>query len=414
VRFIARQPIFDLKHRVYGYELLFREGWENCAVIEDFDHAGRMTLDNSFLWGLDQLSKGTRVFVNCTREMLTKRLIEVLPASQTVVEVLETVSGDREVIEACRGLREKGYVIALDDVSSFDEVKPYLSVVKIVKVDLRLTDLRQRRDLVQRLRRYGMTALAEKVETRQEHREAVQCGFQLFQGYFFQKPEVMQRRDVPALQTHSLRLLQAASAEELDFQLIEDAIRQEPSLCFRLLRYLNSPLFAIEFEIRSIEHALQLLGESEVRRWLMVTVAAALGEQKSPELVVWALVRARFCELAASDGRVRVEGAFLMGLLSALPALLEIPMEALLEHLPVSRELKGGLQGEQGRADTVLKLMLAYEKGNWSECGERAAAIGIGEERLARQYLRAVQWANEVAYPPPRAVYADAAAYPAK
>lgn len=399
MRFIARQPIFDLSQQVFGYELLFRQGEENVARIEDFEQAGRLTLDNSFLWGLDQLSNGKMAFVNCTRAMLTERLIELLPPERTVVEVLETISADTEVVEACRALRERGFVIALDDVSSFDEVQPYLGVVEMAKVDLRLTDAPTRRSLVWRLQKHAIVPLAEKVETPGEYREAVASGFELFQGFYFQKPELMRTRDIPTLQANSLRLLKTAADESVDFELIAEAVREEPSLCFRLLRYLNSPLFGFAFAITDVGHALQLLGEAEIRRWLLVTVTAAWGERKSPELVVWALTRARFCELATGTLASPIAGAFLLGLLSAFPALLETPMQTILKHLPVSPDLKDGLLGVPGYGSDLLRLMRTYEAGEWKTCAEAAARIGSNEERVTTAYVDAVQWSNRIAYP---------------
>jgi EAL and modified HD-GYP domain-containing signal transduction protein len=135
---MARQPVFDCSLRVYGYELLFRAAAENFARITDADRAARAMLDNSVLWGLERVCDGKRALVNCTRDVITSRQIELLPPTRTVVEILEGIDPDREMIDACRGLKERGYLIALDDVTSVAEVRPYLGVAQIVKVDFRL------------------------------------------------------------------------------------------------------------------------------------------------------------------------------------------------------------------------------------------------------------------------------------
>lgn len=396
MRFMARQPVFDRSLKVFGYELLFRSGLENFARIEDIDQASSVTIDNSLLWGFDQLCEGKRALVNCTREVLTKRLVEVLPPRRTVVEVLEDIRPDKEVIEACRSLKGKGYSIALDDITTMAEVEPYLGIVEMVKVDFRLIDEWKREQLAEQLRRYQIVALAEKVETRQEYRDAIDMGYTLFQGFFFQRPELMKTQDIAPLQAGSFRLLEAIQHAELDFWAVEQLVRTEPTLCLRLLHYLNSPLFAFGKDIVSVRHALSLLGEREIRKWLLVSLAAQLGKNKPEELVVWALTRSRFCELLSEKISGGLDGSFLMGMLSAFPALLEVPLERVVASIPIETTIKAALLGGPGEYGDVLDVVTCYEAAEWRSCDKRRRNVRLTEHTVSSCYLAALNWARAV------------------
>jgi c-di-GMP-related signal transduction protein len=207
LRYVARQPIFDREERVFGYELLFRDGLEN-AFSGNRDEASRATLDRSLLVGLDVLCDGRRAFVNCTRDTLIKGLVALLPSTSTVVEVLESVPADPDVVAACRSLKEAGYMIALDDYVANDPREALADIADIIKVEMQLTTEEQQSELIKRFGPWRCRMLAEKIETRPEFLRARDQGFVYFQGYFFRRPEMMKTRDMPAHQMNYLRMLQ--------------------------------------------------------------------------------------------------------------------------------------------------------------------------------------------------------------
>ena len=397
MRFVARQPIFDRNDGVIGYELLYREGTENVARIADPEHAGRITLDSSFLWGFDQLCGSGLAFLNCTRVMLTERLVELLPPERTVIEVLETIRPDHEVLEACRALCDQNYLIALDDVTCCEEVQPFLDVVRLAKVDVRQTSAEKQEELACWLLGHGIRTLAEKVESEPEYRRLRALGFELFQGFYFQRPEIMQTRDLPVVNANYFRLMAAATQPDLDIPLVSEAVRSEPKLCFRLLRYLNSPLFGMDLEVRSVDHALSLLGQTELRRWLLVALTSVIGAHRSPDLVIWALTRARFCELIAEACGLHLESSFLLGLVSAFPGLLHTSIEDVLAYLPVSSELQAALLDETGLDNDLLRLAQTYEAGDWKQCSDFGLELQIDENKLTSSYIEAVRWARRAA-----------------
>ncbi len=381
---------------MFGYELLFRDGVESYFCPDDPEAASRSTLDTSLLMGLDVLCNGSRAFVNCTRDMLLKDYATLLPSSQVVVEILESVEPDDLVMAACQRLKEAGYMIALDDFGVNDKREPLTDIADIIKVDVRATTSEERAAMVKRYGPWRCRLLAEKVETREEFVAAKKAGFIYFQGYFFRKPEIMKAHEIAGNQLNYMKMLQAVSKPDLDPREIENAIKGEASLCYRLLRYMNSAVFGFANEIHSVRHALSMLGEREVRRWVRLVVTLAAGQHRSSEVVLSALVRARFCELLSPKIQHGDSDLFLLGLLSLMDSILEIPMAEVLEKVPIDQETKAVLLGGGSRLRPLYQLMLAQESGDWQQSAELAKTLNLGESDVAEIYWQAMQWARQM------------------
>jgi EAL and modified HD-GYP domain-containing signal transduction protein len=395
---VARQPIFTQAERVFGYELLFRDGLEACFAAKDLEAACRSTLDSSLLMGLDVLCGGAYAFVNCTREALLKGHATLFPPHSTIIEVLETVPADDEVVAACRSLKEAGFRIALDDFVPNDPREALAGVVDIIKLDLTLTPRNQWQKMVVRYAPRTLM-LAEKVETHQDFLETRSMGFTYFQGYFFERPVTVSTSEVPPSQVNYIRMLHVVHQPVIDFLALECLIKQEASLCYRLLRYLNSAVFGFTREIRSIRHALSMLGEGEIRRWISLAATVGAGQKGPAELLQTALVRAHFCELISRRMQRGQSDYFLLGLLSLIDAILGMPMTTILQGLPVDREIKAALLGQPSRLQPLYTLMVAQETANWTECSETAKRLHIPEADIANAYLRSIHWARDVMAP---------------
>jgi c-di-GMP-related signal transduction protein len=394
--FVARQPILTTDEKVFGYELLFRDGIEDFFRSPDSDAASRSTLNSSMLLGLDVLCDGRRAFVNCTRDILLKDYVTLLPAGQTVVEILETVPADDLVVAACRRLKEAGYMIALDDFAPDDPRERLTDLADIIKVDLRATTPDDAAAMVQRYGPWRCRLLAEKVETREEFIASKKAGFLYFQGYFFRRPEILTAHEIPANRLNYLRMLMAVSQPELDVRHIENLVKGEASLCYRLLRYLNSAAFGFASEIHSVRHALSILGEREVRRWIRLVASLGAGQDKSSDLVLAALVRARFCELLSPKIQHGDSDLFLLGLLSLMDTILEIPMRQVLDNVPIDQECKAVLLGATSRLRPFYQLVLAQESGEWAAVRDLTTELHLSEADVSVAYWQAMQWARQV------------------
>jgi EAL and modified HD-GYP domain-containing signal transduction protein len=395
LRYVARQPIFDREEKVFGYELLFRDGLEN-AFHGDTDEASRATLDRSLLMGLDVLCDGRRAFVNCTRDTLIKGLVTLLPSTMTVVEVLESVPADPDVLAACQSLKEAGYLIALDDYVAGDPREALAEMADIIKVEMQLTSEEERVALIKRFGPWRCRMLAEKIETRAEFVRARDLGFVYFQGYFFRRPEMMNTRDMPANRLNYLRMLQEVSRPELALGELEKLVKAEASVCYRLLRYLNSAMFGFQNEIHSVRHALSILGERDVRRWVRLVAAVGAGQEKTSDLVLSALVRGRFGELLEPQVKHGESDLFLLGLLSLIDAMMEMPMARVLDKIPLDHATKAVLLGQSSQLRPVYQLMLAHESGEWEAAVELSRSLHLDSEEVAAFYWQAQEWARGV------------------
>jgi c-di-GMP-related signal transduction protein len=396
MKYLARQPILNRARELFAYELLFRNGLQNSCDGLDLELASTSVLDTSFLIGFEKITAGHRMFINCPRDFLLRDYVSLFPPNLVVVEILENIHPDQEIIEACQRLKQAGYSIALDDFVDSPDWAPLVSLADIIKVDFRLTDPKEQHAIVSRYAEKNIRMLAEKVETREEYAAAMEMGYSLFQGYFFCRPEMMQHRGLPSFKLAYLELLRAATAPEFDIQELASKIKHEASLTFRLLRYLNSAAFGLRVEIRSVPHALSLLGERELRKWIAVVSVGVLADGKPDELMVVPVVRGRFCELLAplAGMPAHANDLFLMGLLSVMDAILDQPLDSILAELPVRSEIKDALLARTGMYWQLLELATAHERADWEEVSVLASKTGMNEEQVSAVYVSAVDWST--------------------
>jgi c-di-GMP-related signal transduction protein len=389
LRYLAKQPILDAHENVFGYELLFRGGPESLFCTVNSDYASLSTMDYSLAFGTVTLTGGAFAFVNCTRALLVNRTVTLLPPENTILEILEDIEPDREVLAACDDLRARGYRLALDDFLEKNLGSAFLDRVTYVKVDIRENGKAAQKRIAQQLMPRGLLLLAEKVETRLEFEFARDHGYQYFQGYFFCRPIILETHDIPAAQLNQLRLLKAISDPTLNLKQLDEIIRLDVSLCYRLLRYLNSPAFGF-YTIRSVMHALALLGEGEVRKWVALVTAGILGRDQTPELVRICVVRARFCERLAP--RSKSDQYFITGLFSLLEAMLHRPMSQVVSELPITDECRVALLRGQNPLADLLRQCERCERGDF----ESGLANETQRENVWHSFQEATLWADTV------------------
>ncbi|MFT4112510.1 EAL and HDOD domain-containing protein [Silvibacterium sp.] len=403
-RFVARQSILDRERRVFGYELLFRSGWAN-SFSGDLNDATRKMIADGALYGFHDLTHGTPAFVNCTHESLVNGLVTLLPRT-TVLEILETVPGDRQVLEACMRYKAMGYRLALDDFRMSEGMHGLIALADFIKVDFTLSDARERRHIFASLKGLNVTMLAEKIETQAQFSSALDEGFSLFQGYFFCRPTMFSKRRMPTNGANYLYLLSALCQGDFHISRIALLLRSEVSLSYQLLQLVNSAGYGVNREVRSLEDALMLAGEDQFRKLLINAIATESCRNRCSELLIQVLHRAQFLEMMAEWTHEDPAEQYLLGLLSLMDVLLDQPVEDLLLELPLRRELRAALRGDPHPAGTALRLFEHYRDTDWMYCLKECASLGLREEMLSDIYRQSLMWAEKSSTLEPPPVYA--------
>jgi EAL and modified HD-GYP domain-containing signal transduction protein len=398
--YVARQPIFELGKGLYGYELLYRRD----ASIERADgEDGYMSADviaGALLGiGLRAISGGGVAFVNFSRGQLLARSWELFDAGGVVIELLENVECDEDTVAACQEMVQAGYRLALDDYVYDERTLPLLELASIVKIDVLNRPIAELELVAQQLAPFGVRLLAERVETATVRDVCADFGYELFQGYLFSRPETLTKTDVSASQLAIMRLLNLLQDPNTPDTVLDAAFQSDVALCYKLLRIVNAASLGGR-GITSIPHAVRMVGRETLHRWLAVILVASLGRKGdvTHEIALTAITRARMCELLASNAGNDNRGAgsaFIVGLLSLLDVLLEVPMEKILGRLELSDEVRGALLGRGGPFGTPLQLVEAYERADWSTTRGMASDNAVSDEILPTMYMDALQWAAQ-------------------
>lgn len=397
--FVARQPIFDRKQKVYGYELLYRLGKDNFYSGSDGDKATAEVIANSFLLiGMEPLTGGKRAFINFTGNLLKNELPALLPKESVAIEILENIDIDQSVVEACQRLKMLGYPLVLDDFVLDEKYIPLIKLADIIKIDFLDCDIEQKMAAIRRSGTANVQLLAEKVETHEAFKQAYAMGYDYFQGYFFSEPVIMSGTDIPGYKLSYLRMLKEVNMPDLDFDRLEEIVKQDVSLSYKLLKYINSAAFGMKSRIKSIKHALVMLGTLEVKKWANLIILRGLGEDKPGEIMTGSIIRAKFGELLAGPLGMTSKSSdlFLMGMFSMIGAFISRPLVDILSELPISPEIKEALLGQEGLYQDIYQLILSYEKANWEGFLAYASKLGLEPAIVPDFYLQSLTWANQV------------------
>ncbi len=395
--FIARQPIFDLNLNIYGYELLYRGTQENFANVDDADSATSDVIVNSLmLLGLEKVSDNKLSFINFTKDLIINEIPTIFDPKSMVVEILEDITPTVEFITSCRLLKSRGYRFALDDYVPQNFNVDLLNLVDIVKVDFMQLDAEAKTQVPIQLKPFGVKLLAEKVETYEEFEKAKLDGYQYFQGYFFQKPQVIQNSEIKESLSIYIKILKELNSPQPEFSNITNVIETDLSLAYKILKLVNSPAFYSSKKIDSIENALVRIGLKEIRKVISILMLRNINPKKPKEILQNSLVRAKFAELLALefDLKNRSSEFFLMGLFSMIDSLIDQPIEKIIFDLPLNDDLKDALVGKRNRFRDVLDLIKLYERGYWELVTKKCNEYKIDELNISYLYLESLSWSQ--------------------
>lgn len=405
--FVAKQPIFNDKRECIAYELLYRDSLNNYNTNTDGDKATSEVIVNSFMnIGIKNLSSGKPCFINFTENLLNLKIPTYFNPESIVVEILENVEINSRIVEICKELKSFGYTIALDDFSFMQGDPAVLSLlpyVDIIKIDFLATSRLVRSQVKEFLKGYNLLFLAEKVETEEEYQEAIEDGYRYFQGYFFSKPIILQSNDIPLYFYTYFSIIQELDKPEPNISRVAEAIENDLSITYKLLKLINSPIIRPKYEIFSVKQAIVLLGLNEIKKWLYVL--ALRGDQLKNnstnlqrEILKLGLTRAKLGELIGQQEQKNPDNSkyFLLGMFSSIDALLNLPMKQILDELPLAEDVKAALLGEDNNLKKHLDFIKSIERLNMGSLEVREHPLSLKEDYLFSLYSRASTWADNV------------------
>ncbi|GAA5785981.1 cyclic diguanylate phosphodiesterase [Chitiniphilus shinanonensis] len=398
--YIGRQPILNRQQQIIGYELLFRLNKDATSAEFSSDmQAGTNVLVNTISnMGTDWLVGSKLAFINVAESMLESNFLELLHPQRVVLEVVETTTATPELIGRIKELRNQGFGIALDDFVLTPQTLPFMEYANYIKLDIQQLGLPQIPALSKELRKYPVLQVAEKVETKDEFKQCMDIGLDCFQGYYFAHPETLSAKVINPSYANILNLLNMLrnNAEIRD---IENALKRDVALSFKLLRYINSVGFGLSCEIQSFRHAVTILGYQKLYRWLTLLLVTAGAETGSaPALLKTAVTRGRLVELLGShllDGQDR-DNLFIVGMFSLLDVLLDMPMDRVLETLILPESISDALLSRSNIYGPFLELAEACEDPDMSEVPRLCDQLQITPEMLNRAHVQALAWVEEL------------------
>jgi c-di-GMP-related signal transduction protein len=401
--YLGRQPILDREQRLHAYELLFRNGSRNAAEVTDGVQATATVIANAFAeLGVEAALGDCRGFINVDDQFLFSDMLELLPRHAVVLEILETVPPTPAVVERCQALKAAGFTLALDDVIQLEPAyADLLALVEIVKVDIQPLSRIQLMQLVMKLKPMGKQLLAEKVDSREQMEQCLKLGFSLFQGYYFAKPTIIAGKKLDHSQL-SLMKLMGLLLSDADSGELEEALKPEPGLTVNLLRMTNSVGSGTTETITSLRHAIAVLGRRQLQRWLQLLVfASGNANAAANPLLLLAATRGRLMELLADELRPQdkafADQAFMAGIMSLMPALMNLQIEDIIAPLGLAETLRDALCSGSGTLGALLRLAECSEGGDLECLAEQLAKLpGIGPKALNRAQTGALQWANAI------------------
>jgi EAL and modified HD-GYP domain-containing signal transduction protein len=405
--FLARQPILDRNEQIVAYEMLFRSGHDNKAVVSDDALATSTVIVHAFTdLGIGAILGSARGFLNFSADLLMSDVVELLPKNQVVIELLETIEITDEIVARCKELKAQGFTLALDDFVRLEaEHEALMKYIDVVKMELPALTQEELAATVKQLKQWPVRLLAEKIDTPEQAEFCKSIGFDLFQGYYFSRPAILSGKKVDMAKLTLLQLL-AAVIKGAEINELEQILKHDPGLTHSLLKLVNSAAMGLRYRIGSLKQALVTLGRQQLQRWLELMIYVhQTGSQVPSPLLILASTRGRFMESLAKimaerghqAARDFEDRAFLVGVMSLIDAVIAAPMEEIVEQLSLDDELTAALLERSGLLGTMRALTECIEQDDYVGVSKLLPKLpGVKLLDLPPAQLAAIEWATEV------------------
>jgi len=378
---IVRQPIFTNKEQVWAYKLKHKDELADQLLAE-----------------CQEISNNKIALIDATNPLLRKLLADT-PAPDLIAPVFkrEQEYAD-DITELSKKLKRRGYRLAFENFVFQRKFLSLLPLIDMVKIDFAALTPELQKKIRTLADKFELKLLITDLASRDHYQQALEDEFEYFHGDFYTEPRYVSNKDIQVYSINYFQALEEINQEDVDVIKLAEIIKRDASLSYKLLTLINSAAFGIRSHVNSLNQAIMLLGLKEMRKWLNLIVIKEMASEKEAEVIRLALVRARFCELIATEkgDRLEQEKYFMTGLFSLLDVILKRRLKSLLAELPIHDIIKQAILDKEGVLSLVYQLILACEKADWSEVETLREEIGIEEEIIGEKYLESLKWCDEI------------------
>lgn len=398
--YIARQPIFDKDKTLFGYELLYRKSEENrfSGDVDGTEATCAVLSDAITLFGLENLTNGKPALVKFTKDLMMDEFALFANPEDVIVEIFQDDDIDDGFVEKVGDLKKLGYTIALEGFNGEKKLDNLIEYVDVLKIDFLKLDRQKRNEITKKYIGTEKKLLAEKVEMHDDFVEAVEDGYSLFQGYFFEKPKMFSKKSTNIGKSSYIRVICELNKDDMDINEVAKIVNQDIGLTYKLFQKMNTVAYYRGGGTTSTSVALSKLGLDEIRRWILLMMAKDFNKGKSDEIIKMALIRARFAEKIAKETALadRYYEAFMMGMFSLLDLIVEADMTELLNEIPLADEVKAAILGEQNEFGEILEFVKAYEDGQWEKICDNKSSFSLDVNTATNYYFECLMYADEI------------------
>jgi len=401
---IGRQAIVDAKRNVIGYELLQR----GSAAAESSDIEHNSDSDAAMLFsalsniGAEALFGTKLAFVNVTHETIEGEALELVHPARIVLEVPAVPENDAAKISAISDhlsrLKASGFRLAFGQFALTRPYVAWLALASYIKLDIRVLKYEVLPTIVKLASAHPhLKLVAEKVETPEEFAFLEGLGVPFFQGFLFARPSAVTTRVASPAYGNVLQLISLVG-QEADASKIEQVLKRDPTLSFKLLRYINSAGFGLGCEVTSFRHAVMILGLNKLFRWSTLLLTSVKSSTAPPAVANLAITRGRFMELLAGEflAKEDCDNAFVIGVFSLLDVMLGIPMQQALENIVLPQDVSETLLERSGVLAPFLEMVEACERCDAEEISTLARSLQLTNDQINRAHLQALAWAENL------------------
>lgn len=396
--YMARQSIFNKHNRIFGYELLHRENEQNYFIPNspNKNYTCELISNAMLTFGISNIAKGKYAFINFDRDVIMSDIPFLLNPNEMIIEILEDVEIDEELLERLKRLKEKNYLLAMDDYIGKTEYDSLIKLVDIIKVDFKMTTEKMRREIA--IKYKNKVLLAEKVETEEEYEQAKRDGYSLFQGYYFSKPLMLSKKTLDIAENSYINLWKEIKKENPSYDNLVSIINKDVNLILRLLQKVNTVNYYRGKVIYSIKEALVRLGMTETSRWIILLLMQDVTMKNQDHHIQVALIRGILAEqicVQVGLGKYKEE-AYIRGMFSVMEQKDKEEILTFIKKVDQTIENRIDAVEIEEILKNIINLTKYYEEAKWDEVDLFAKQYKVPKELILKFYLEAIDYANNV------------------